>query len=82
MLADGFEVLYDDRNASAGIKLTDSELMGIPIRVVISPRTLKEDKVEIKIRGEQEASLIELKNLEEKLKEIIEKEKVKTKDKA
>lgn len=75
LLADGFEVLYDDRNASAGIKLTDSELMGIPIRVVISPRTLKEDKVEIKIRGEQEASLIELKNLEEKLKEIIEKEK-------
>lgn len=71
LLADGFEVLYDDRNASAGIKLTDSELMGIPIRIVISPRTFKEDKAEIKIRGEQEASLLELKNLENKLTEII-----------
>ncbi len=71
LISDGFEVLYDDRNASAGIKLTDSELIGIPIRVVISPRTLKENKAEVKIRGAQEACLIELDQIENNLTKII-----------
>ncbi len=67
----GLEVLYDDRNLSAGIKLTDSELMGIPIRVVISPKTMQEQQAEITMRESGEKFFIPIKDLVSELKEII-----------
>jgi prolyl-tRNA synthetase len=48
--AKGVEVLYDDRDATAGEKFSDSDLIGIPIRYVVSAKTLKENSVEIKDR--------------------------------
>ena len=69
-----FEVIYDDRNVSAGIKLTDSELMGVPIRVVISPRSLQNKQAEITIRKSSEKIMVELKDLNEKLKDLISQE--------
>lgn len=51
----GVSVLWDDRDVSAGIKLKDADLIGLPWRVVISPRTLGDGVVEVKPRtGEQE----------------------------
>lgn len=50
MKAAGIEVLFDDRDASPGIKFTDAELMGIPLRLVVSPRSLKNNEVEIESR--------------------------------
>lgn len=47
----GVEVLYDDRDASAGEKFSDADLMGIPRRYVVSEKTLKNDEVEIKDRA-------------------------------
>ena len=44
------EVLYDDRNESAGVKFKDSDLIGIPLRIVISKRTMENNSVEIKER--------------------------------
>lgn len=56
----GIEVLYDDReNASAGEKLTEADLLGIPWRVVVSKKT--GDKIEVKRRGEGEVKLMEIK---------------------
>ncbi len=52
----GIEVLYDDRDASTGEKLNDADLIGIPLRVVVSPKT--GDKVEVKMRGEQDTKLV------------------------
>lgn len=46
----GAEVLYDDRAVSAGIMFSDADLMGIPLRVIISPRNLKEGCCEITLR--------------------------------
>ena len=46
----GMRVLYDDRDVSAGEKFADAELMGIPKRLVISGKTLKEEKIEWKDR--------------------------------
>jgi prolyl-tRNA synthetase len=69
--AEGLEVLYDDRNESAGIKFNDADLLGIPIRVTVSPRTLEKDSVEIKRRSEKEAELAPLKGTVDKLKELI-----------
>jgi len=47
----GVEVLYDDRDASAGEKFSDSDLIGIPKRYVISEKTLKNNEVEMKDRA-------------------------------
>lgn len=52
----GFSVLYDDRaKVRAGQKFVDSDLIGISLRVVVSPRTLKQDGVELKWRSAEEA---------------------------
>lgn len=57
------EVLYDDRDASAGEKLADADLIGIPVRIIISEKTLAEEKVEVKKRGEKTATLMSTKEV-------------------
>ncbi len=51
-------VLYDDRDARAGEMLNDADLMGIPIRLVVSDKTLAEDAVELKKRTEEDTRLV------------------------
>lgn len=58
LLAAGIEVLYDERNASAGQKFADADLIGIPWRAVVSPKT--GDKIEVKRRDSDEAKLVSL----------------------
>jgi len=60
LLKEGVEVLYDDRDKGAGEKFADADLIGIPFRVVVSEKTLKEDSVEIKKRGEKEEKLVKI----------------------
>ena len=74
MEKEGIEVLFDDRNASAGAKLTDSELMGIPIRVVISPKTLQNQEAEITMRATGEKIFVPVNDLMHELKMIIQEE--------
>lgn len=67
--AQGIEVLYDDRGeVTAGGKFADSDLIGIPYRVVISSKTLAENKLELKIRNESDSVLLTQEELFEKLK--------------
>lgn len=54
----GVEVLYDDREASAGEKFGDSDLLGMPYRIVVSPRSLGKGGVEIKRRTESESKVV------------------------
>lgn len=49
----GIEVLYDDRNVSAGIMFSDADLLGIPVRLIMSPRNLKENCVEMTLRRDK-----------------------------
>lgn len=58
LIKNNVDVLYDDRNESAGVKLNDSDLLGIPIRIIISQKTLANDSLEIKYRNKEEAILI------------------------
>jgi prolyl-tRNA synthetase len=51
LCAAGIAVLYDDRDASAGVKFADADLIGLPLRVTVSARTLAEDAVELKRRA-------------------------------
>jgi prolyl-tRNA synthetase len=48
-------VLFDDREESAGVKFADADLIGIPLRVTVSKRTLKENAVELKPRDRDAA---------------------------
>jgi len=60
----GIEVLYDDReDKTPGEKFADADLIGIPIRIVVSERVLRQDRVEIKKRSEKEIRLIKTKLL-------------------
>ena len=60
----GFEVLYDNRaDVSSGEKLTNADLLGMPIRVVISQRSLKEDGVEVKHRQSKQAQTVGIEKL-------------------
>ena len=50
LLDNNIEVLYDDRGEKAGFMFNDADLIGIPLRVIISPKTLANDQVEFKTR--------------------------------
>lgn len=60
LLEKGVEVLWDDRDAQAGAKLADADLIGIPTRLVISKKTLAEDSVEVKERNEKDAEMVKI----------------------
>jgi prolyl-tRNA synthetase len=54
------EVLWDDREeASVGVKFADADLIGVPIRLVVSERSLKNNEVELKLRKENKVKMIE-----------------------
>lgn len=69
--AAGIEVLYDERDCAAGIKFADADLMGMPIRIVLSPRTLADGEAEVKLRRGGEALRVKTDALVEKASELI-----------
>ncbi len=56
----GIEVLYDDRTESPGVKFNDADLLGIPVRITVSPRSLEKSSVEIKLRSDNKPDLVVL----------------------
>jgi prolyl-tRNA synthetase len=54
----GIEVLYDDRTESPGVKFNDADLLGMPVRVTVSPRSLEKDAVEVKRRASTQVDLV------------------------
>ena len=57
------EALYDDRDLRAGEKFTDADLLGIPYQIIVSEKTITEDKVELKNRKSGETKLVSEKDL-------------------
>jgi prolyl-tRNA synthetase len=55
----GIEVLFDDRPLRAGEKFGDADLLGLPVRLTVSKRTLEQGKVEFKLRREPKAEAID-----------------------
>lgn len=68
----GIDVLYDDRDASPGFKFNDADLLGMPVQVVIGEKKLKEEKVEVKIRKTDERFDVNLRELTENIRNLIE----------
>jgi len=69
--SENLEVLFDDRNESPGVKFNDADLLGIPIRITISPRTLESNGVEIKRRSEKQSQLVPLKEAVATIRKLI-----------
>jgi prolyl-tRNA synthetase len=69
----GVEVLWDDREGvSAGEKFADADLIGVPLRLVVSQKSLAESSTEWKERHEQDARLVKLEDAAEQVKEWLE----------
>lgn len=68
----GLDVLYDDRNnVSAGEKLADADLLGFPMRVIISQKTLQTAQAEVKLRWRDDVQLFKLENLAAECKNLL-----------
>ncbi|HOW60789.1 MAG TPA: His/Gly/Thr/Pro-type tRNA ligase C-terminal domain-containing protein [Candidatus Moranbacteria bacterium] len=67
LLGKGIEVLFDDRDVSAGEKFADSDLIGIPYRVVVSKKSLVAGGAEIKKRNSEKTEIVKIKELLEKI---------------
>jgi prolyl-tRNA synthetase len=60
LIAAGIEVLYDDRVETAGVKFNDADLIGLPLRAVVSRRSLKNGGIELKLRSQKESRIVPL----------------------
>ena len=69
--AAGVEVLLDDRGERPGVMFADLELLGIPWRVTIGDRGLKEGKVEVQVRSEEKPQTIDLQTVTDHLKSLV-----------
>ena len=65
------EVIYDDRAVSAGIMFSDADLLGVPLRVIVSPRNMKENVVEVTARDKSFSEKIPLAEAAERIAALI-----------
>lgn len=69
------DVIYDDRSVRPGVKFTDSELIGIPLTIVVGERNLVNNQVEVKNRYTSQAEIISLDNIRDYVVSFLEKYK-------
>jgi prolyl-tRNA synthetase len=74
LTAAGLEVLFDDRDERPGVKFKDADLLGIPYRVVLGPKTLAKETAEVRSRRTREIELISLQSLLDKLRDRVQAE--------
>lgn len=65
------EVLFDDRDLRAGEKFGDADLIGLPVRLTLSKRTMKEGKLELKLRKKKESELLDFDVTLARIKELV-----------
>jgi prolyl-tRNA synthetase len=70
--AAGIETLWDERNTRPGSKFADADLLGIPLRLVVSSKTLAENSIEWKERHESDARLVQISDIVEQAKVWLE----------
>jgi prolyl-tRNA synthetase len=72
LTAAGIDVLWDDREASPGAKLADADLLGMPLRLLVSEKTLKDESIEWKVRAASDAKLVAVENVVDEVKGFLE----------
>ena len=68
---EGLETIIDDRDERAGVKFKDADLIGIPLRITIGPRSLQEKQVEIKKRTAKDVELVPLDAVSSRVKLML-----------
>jgi prolyl-tRNA synthetase len=63
LMKNNIEVLYDDRDVAPGVKFVDADIIGIPLRIVVSEKTLKKQSIELKKRDEKTLKIVKIKNI-------------------
>ena len=71
LTSDGIQVLYDDRTESPGVKFNDADLLGLPVRAVVSRRNVRDGGVEVKMRSSVEALAVPRDDVLSKVKELL-----------
>ena len=74
LLNKGVEVLYDDRNIRPGVMFADADLLGVPVRVVVSPKTCEKGVVEVSFRDKSFKGEFAISEAADKIKEIVQTE--------
>ncbi|RKX25020.1 MAG: proline--tRNA ligase [Candidatus Zixiibacteriota bacterium] len=69
----GIDVLLDDRSDRAGVKFNDADLIGLPVRITIGDKSLKEGKVELKARSRDEVGKVPVEEVVSAVKELLKK---------
>lgn len=67
----GIEVIYDDRSVRAGVMFADADLLGIPLRIIVSPKNMKQGVVEVASRDKTLKTQIPLENVMEEIKQYL-----------
>jgi prolyl-tRNA synthetase len=68
----GLEVLYDDReDGSAGVKFNDADLLGMPVRVTVSPRSIENGGAEVKRRTAKDGEVVPLAGAAEAVRRLL-----------
>ena len=71
--AQGVDVLVDDRPETAGVKFNDADLIGFPVRLILGPKNLKNDKAEIKIRKSSETLIVPISGIVPEILKALDK---------
>lgn len=71
LMHSGFEVLFDDRDETPGVKFNDADLLGMPLQVIVGNKNLKNGIIELKHRKSGEREMIALEKIIDKVKEIL-----------
>lgn len=67
----GIEVIYDDRKVRPGVMFSDADLLGVPVRVIVSPRNLEESVAELVTRDKSVQEKVALDKVTDAVKELI-----------
>lgn len=70
-LSSKYETIMDDRDAQAGIQFADADLLGVPIRVIVSPKNIANNQVEIATRDKSIKKLVDISEVENAIEEIV-----------
>ncbi|MBM3173025.1 MAG: proline--tRNA ligase [Chloroflexi bacterium] len=71
LIQENLEVLFDDRAESPGVKFNDADLLGIPLRLTVSPRTLQHQSIEVKWRNQKQAQLLPVGKTTSRIKDLL-----------
>jgi prolyl-tRNA synthetase len=67
----GLDTLWDDRDERPGVKFTDAELLGLPVRLTVGPRSVQEGKVEVKVRRDGRDLTLPLEGAERGVRDLL-----------